>query len=88
MKTFQSLCVPLNVIFVTLTVGITGLSSIGLPGLSAFAADWPQFRGPTGLGFTDEKDLPLKWGGKGEWEGKRRRAVTSFRFVFTGVDRG
>ena len=28
------------------------------------AADWPQFRGPTGLGYTDEKDLPLTWGGK------------------------
>ena len=32
-------------------------------GVSASAADWPQFRGPTGLGFTDEKELPLKWGG-------------------------
>jgi outer membrane protein assembly factor BamB len=26
--------------------------------------DWPQFRGPTGLGYTAEKDLPLKWDGK------------------------
>ena len=33
-------------------------------GISAFAADWPQFREPTGLGFTDEKELPLKWGGE------------------------
>ncbi len=23
--------------------------------------DWPQFRGPTGLGTTTEKNLPLKW---------------------------
>ena len=28
------------------------------------AADWPQFRGPTGLGYTSERDLPLKWDAK------------------------
>jgi outer membrane protein assembly factor BamB len=28
------------------------------------ASDWPQFRGPTGLGYTEEKDLPLHWNGK------------------------
>jgi outer membrane protein assembly factor BamB len=26
--------------------------------------NWPGFRGPTGLGHTDEKDLPLKWDAK------------------------
>ena len=31
---------------------------------STRGSDWPQFRGPTGLGFTEEKNLPLKWGGK------------------------
>ena len=31
---------------------------------AVFGGDnWPQFRGPTGLGTTEEKDLPLKWGG-------------------------
>jgi outer membrane protein assembly factor BamB len=25
--------------------------------------NWPAFRGPTGLGYTDEKHLPLTWGG-------------------------
>jgi hypothetical protein len=25
------------------------------------AADWAQFRGPHGLGVSDEKDLPTKW---------------------------
>lgn len=30
----------------------------------ATAGDWPGWRGPTGQGFTDEKDLPLTWGGK------------------------
>ena len=28
------------------------------------AQNWPQFRGPTGMGMTDEKQLPIKWGGK------------------------
>jgi outer membrane protein assembly factor BamB len=31
---------------------------------SAFGDDWPQFRGPTGLGYTSEKNLPLHWGGE------------------------
>src|SRR4051794_18768100 len=26
--------------------------------------NWPGFRGPTGLGYTDEANLPLNWGGK------------------------
>ena len=25
--------------------------------------NWPAFRGPTGRGYTDEKDLPQEWGG-------------------------
>src|SRR6188472_4380469 len=25
------------------------------------AENWPQFRGPTGLGYSAEKDLPLEW---------------------------
>ena len=34
---------------------------------STQADEWPQFRGPTGLGTTPEKNLPLTWGGeKGE----------------------
>ena len=36
---------------------------LGLSAVSA-AADWPQFRGPTGQGLSDEKNLPVKWGGK------------------------
>jgi len=28
------------------------------------AGDWPGWRGPTGQGHTDEKDLPLTWDGK------------------------
>jgi outer membrane protein assembly factor BamB len=30
----------------------------------AQAGNWPCWRGPTGSGYTDEKDLPLKWDGK------------------------
>src|SRR5262249_25171046 len=30
---------------------------------AARGEDWPQFRGPTGLGFTQEKNLPTQWGG-------------------------
>jgi outer membrane protein assembly factor BamB len=26
--------------------------------------NWPGWRGPTGMGQTDERDLPLRWGGK------------------------
>jgi outer membrane protein assembly factor BamB len=35
-----------------------------LLGTMARAADWPQFRGPAGIGSTDEKDLPLSWNAK------------------------
>ena len=28
---------------------------------SASAGDWPQFRGPSGSGVSDEKNLPVKW---------------------------
>jgi outer membrane protein assembly factor BamB len=29
--------------------------------LLLFASDWPQFRGPTGQGLSDEHNLPLTW---------------------------
>ncbi|MBI1372749.1 MAG: PQQ-binding-like beta-propeller repeat protein [Phycisphaera sp.] len=28
---------------------------------TSHAENWPQFRGPTGLGYSTEKDLPLTW---------------------------
>src|SRR5450432_1809729 len=31
---------------------------------ASWASDWPGWRGPTGLGYCDEKDLPLTWNGK------------------------
>jgi outer membrane protein assembly factor BamB len=36
-----------------------------LPFALAAADGWPGWRGPTGQGVADEKDLPLTWGGKG-----------------------
>jgi hypothetical protein len=33
---------------------------------TALAADWSSWRGGTGQGICDEKDLPLTWGGKDE----------------------
>ena len=32
--------------------------------VAAHAENWPQFRGASGLGFTDEHDLPLTWNAK------------------------
>ena len=32
-----------------------------LLGLLVFTNDWPQFRGPTGQGISDERNLPLNW---------------------------
>jgi outer membrane protein assembly factor BamB len=47
----------------TLGVGVVVMLLASL----ARADDWPQFRGPTGLGYTPDKNLPLTWGGeKGE----------------------
>ena len=30
----------------------------------AKGGDWPQFRGPTGMGISEERDLPLTWNAK------------------------
>src|SRR5688572_18311378 len=36
----------------------------GLAASAAGAADWPQFRGPGGLGITNDKNLPASWNDK------------------------
>src|SRR5437016_1231866 len=33
-------------------------------GTAAIAADWPGWRGPSGMGQTDDKKLPLTWNAK------------------------
>jgi outer membrane protein assembly factor BamB len=50
----------------TLLAGFAALIAILLlgSGESTRAGDWPGWRGPTGMGYTDEKDLPLQWDGK------------------------
>src|SRR5437763_2026985 len=44
--------------------GIVAVMLAASIGVIAHAADWPGWRGPTGMGISDEKDLPLTWGGK------------------------
>ena len=45
-------------------------------------ANWPGFRGPTGLGYTTEENLPLTWGGPD------RKNVTSLAIarIFIAID--
>lgn len=38
--------------------------SLALAAAVSRAGNWPAWRGPAGTGHTDEKDLPLTWGGK------------------------
>jgi outer membrane protein assembly factor BamB len=45
-----------------LALAVASLFLIGPPLVGA--DNWPGFRGPTGLGYTEEKDLPLTWNGK------------------------
>ena len=45
-----------------IAIGITGGIATAWA-LAARADNWPQFRGPTGMGHTVEKNLPIKWGG-------------------------
>lgn len=37
------------------------LGCLGLLALSAGAENWPRFRGPTGQGISNEKNLPISW---------------------------
>lgn len=37
---------------------------LAFAGSALHAANWPQFRGQTGLGYTAEKNLPLTWNAK------------------------
>ncbi len=48
----------MNTIRLTVLLIILSLSAP-----TAFAENWPCFRGPTGMGQSSEKDLPVAWGG-------------------------
>ncbi len=43
-------------------LALTGWILAGSGGTRLWAEDWPQFRGPGGLGASRAKGLPLKWG--------------------------
>ena len=45
-------------------IAFAGLAAFALLANDGRAANWPQFRGPTGLGYTEEKNLPLTWNAK------------------------
>jgi outer membrane protein assembly factor BamB len=42
---------------------VVGVLLVLAPLATCRAEDWPAFRGPTGLGYTKEKNLPIIWGG-------------------------
>lgn len=48
-------------IALTLLFALTGFLSPGALAPTAYAEDWPQFRGPGGQGHSAEQDLPLEW---------------------------
>ncbi len=49
-------CPRLDKIIIALGLLCGSLPAVG-------GENWPQFRGPTGLGYCEEKNLPLRWGG-------------------------
>src|SRR5262249_62067460 len=45
------------------TVKTAALASLFLAITTSRAENWPGWRGPTGMGYCNEKDLPLRWDG-------------------------
>jgi outer membrane protein assembly factor BamB len=54
----QSICHKSGSILVAATVTLL------VVGGGSWAGNWPGWRGPTGMGYCEEKDLPLRWDGK------------------------
>ncbi|HLB75369.1 MAG TPA: hypothetical protein VJJ98_15210 [Sedimentisphaerales bacterium] len=46
-----------------LLIIMAGIVVIAASASASLAENWPQFRGPTGLGYTQEESLPITWGG-------------------------
>jgi len=44
--------------------GALAISIACWTGQASGSENWPQFRGPSGLGYTTETKLPVEWGGK------------------------
>jgi outer membrane protein assembly factor BamB len=54
--------------YVALLLAVVAVTLVAVPAGAADAPvaatdNWSQFRGPTGMGITTEKNLPLEWGG-------------------------
>ena len=50
-------------VWAILVLTIWSWCHLAFPGVS-LGGNWPGWRGPTGVGYTDEKNLPLTWDGK------------------------
>ena len=48
----------LRFMFLAICLHLMAVASTG------YSGNWPGWRGPSGLGYSDEKDLPLRWNGK------------------------
>ena len=49
-------------LFLRISITTALISIILLLNVSSFAANWPQWRGPLGIGVSDEKNVPTQWG--------------------------
>ncbi|MGE3807592.1 MAG: PQQ-binding-like beta-propeller repeat protein [Gemmataceae bacterium] len=43
---------------------LAAIAALTLIGSTARGENWPSWRGPSGVGFVNDKDLPLEWDGK------------------------
>jgi len=48
---------PVKPTIIAVIAILAGLSTV------SHGENWPRFRGPTGLGYTDQNNLPVTWGG-------------------------
>ena len=53
--------IDMSIIRRTAPAAVTGAAIAFLAGSAAHAADWPQFRGPTGQGHAPGEAVPLEW---------------------------
>ena len=58
-----------------------------MPGGAAMAANWPQWRGPSGLGVSAESDLPTAWSSARTSRGASRFAASGRRRRSSGAIR-
>lgn len=51
---------PKSLLLVSVVAIASGVSA------AALGENWPQFRGPTGLGYSTDREVPIQWGGEKE----------------------